>query len=67
MAMLNNQRVLPAEIAKIAIRSACDPLQDFMTMEAPITQVCGSRVLPMAWGGSYWHHDIRDKEAGSMM
>lgn len=36
--------------------------QDFMTMEAPITQACGSRVLPMAWGGSYWHHDIRDKE-----
>ena len=41
-----------------AIRS-----QDFLTMEPPFTQVCGSRVLPMAWGGSYWHHDIRDKEA----
>ena len=41
-----------------------DPWQDFMTMEAPFTQTCGSRVLPMAWGGSYWHHDIGDKEAG---
>lgn len=41
--------------------------QDFMTMEAPITQACGSRVLPMAWGGSYWHHDIRDKEVQQTM
>ena len=37
--------------------------QDFLTMEPPFIQQCGSHVFPMAWGGSYWHHNIADKEA----
>jgi hypothetical protein len=37
--------------------------QDFLTMEPPFIQQCGSHVFPMAWGGSYWYHNIADKEA----
>lgn len=41
--------------------------KDFLTMEPPFIQQCGSHVFPMAWGGSYWHHNIADKEVQQTM
>ena len=35
-------------------------------MEPAFVQANGAHVYPMAWGGSYWHHDIRDREAELM-
>eukprot|EP00435_Cladocopium_sp_Y103_P024092 s1073_g5.t2 len=41
--------------------------KDFLTMEPPFIQQGGSHVFPMAWGGSYWHHNIADKEVQQTM
>ena len=32
-------------------------------MEMPFTRRCGTRIFPMSWGGSHWHHDFDDDEA----
>ena len=32
-------------------------------MEMPFTRHCGTRIFPMSWGGSHWHHDFDDDEA----
>ena len=32
-------------------------------MEMPFTRHCGTRIFPMSWGGSHWHHDFNDDEA----
>lgn len=39
------------------------PWEDFLHLEMPFTRGCGTRVFPTAWGGSFWHHDLGDKEA----
>ena len=35
----------------------------FFDMETPFTRHCGTRIFPMKWGGSHWHHDFDDDEA----
>eukprot|EP00434_Breviolum_minutum_P036968 symbB.v1.2.032765.t2/scaffold3849.1/size49308/2 len=41
----------------------CMTMQDFFHMEMPFTRHCGTRIFPMSWGGSHWHHDFDDEEA----
>ena len=41
----------------------CMTMQDFFHMEMPFTRHCGTRIFPMSWGGSHWHHDFNDDEA----
>ena len=41
----------------------CMTMQDFFHMEMPFTRHCGTRIFPMSWGGSHWHHDFDDDEA----
>ena len=36
-------------------------------MEMPFTRHCGTRIFPMSWGGSHWHHDFDDDEAWESM
>jgi len=38
-------------------------MQEFFDMETPFTRHCGTRIFPMKWGGSHWHHDFDDDEA----
>ena len=38
-------------------------MQEFFDMEMPFTRHCGTRIFPMSWGGSHWHHDFDDDEA----
>ena len=41
----------------------CMTMQDFFHMAMPFTRHCGTRIFPMSWGGSHWHHDFDDGEA----
>ena len=41
----------------------CRTMQEFFDMETPFTRHCGTRIFPMKWGGSHWHHDFDDDEA----
>eukprot|EP00434_Breviolum_minutum_P017849 symbB.v1.2.015753.t1/scaffold1187.1/size155418/2 len=36
-------------------------------MEMPFTRHCGTRIFPMSWGGSHWHHDFDDDEVKETM
>ena len=38
-------------------------MQEFFDMETPFTRHCATRIFPMKWGGSHWHHDFDDDEA----
>ena len=44
-------------------RRCCMTMQDFFHAEMPFTRHCGTRIFPMSWGGSHWHHDFDDDEA----
>ena len=39
----------------------CMTMQDFFHMEMPFTRHCGTRIFPMSWGGSHWHHGLVKK------
>ena len=41
----------------------CRTMQEFFDMETPFTRHCGTRIFPMKWGGSHWHHAFDDDEA----
>ena len=41
--------------------------EEFFDMETPFTRHCGTRIFPMKWGGSHWHHDFDDDEVQETM